>query len=285
MRRFIRRVSPLALQASARRSRDEGLGRRSVSQQPIGLINFRDFGGYDTASGARVRTDRLYRCGHLAELNDHELEHLIGLDFALIADLRYPGERETERSPWPEGYVERIIAHDGARNAAAPHMALYEAGALGPEAIDQFYGRFYKEMPFDRLYRPLFARTLRRLAEADGRALVHCAAGKDRTGIQVALILHVLGVPRETIVADYMRSSKAPGLVAMMPRIIKTFETRYGFQLTDAAADALLDVRAWYIETLFSAVEARCGSIEAYLDEEGVNGEVCARLKAELLEG
>jgi protein-tyrosine phosphatase len=256
-----------------------------VSELPIGLINFRDFGGYATASGARVREDRLYRCGHLAELNDHELEHVIGLDFALIADLRYPGERETERSPWPDGYVERIIAHEGERDAAAPHMALYEAGALGPEAIDQFYARFYGEMPFDPHYRPLFARTLRRLAHADGRALVHCAAGKDRTGIQVALILHVLGVPRETIVADYMRSSKAPGLVAMMPRIIKNFETRYGFRLTDAAADALLDVKPGYIETMFTAIEAQCGSLDAYLEAEGVDAVVRGRLGERLLEG
>ena len=88
-----------------------------------------------------------------------------GLDFALIADLRYPGERESERSPWPEGWVERIIAHDGERDAAAPHMALYEAGALGPEAIDQFYARFYNEMPFDPLYRP-FGKNPRELHEA-----------------------------------------------------------------------------------------------------------------------
>jgi protein tyrosine/serine phosphatase len=254
-----------------------------VSQRAPGLINFRDYGGYETAGGARVRPDRLYRCGHLAEINDDELEHVIGLDFAVIADLRYAGERETERSPWPAGYVERIIAHEGHRTAEAPHMALFEAGAKGVAAVDDFYAQFYAELPFDPLYQPLFARTLVKIAAADGRSLIHCAAGKDRTGIQAALILHALDVPRATIVADYLRSSKAPGLVALKPRIIGRFEQRFGLALSDEAADALLDVKPAYIETAFTAIEARYGSLDAYLDASGADQAVRASLRERLV--
>jgi protein tyrosine/serine phosphatase len=247
------------------------------------LINFRDFGGYATESGAQVRRDQLYRCGHLAQLNDEELEHIIGLDFALIADLRYAGERESERSPWPSSYLERVISHDGRRTSEAPHMALFEAGAHGVKAVDEFYAKFYRDLPFDRLYQPLFAATMRRMAKISGRALIHCAAGKDRTGIQAALILHVLGVPRAAIIDDYLRSSKAPSLVALKSGIIGRFEARYGLTLSDAAADALLDVKAEYIEAAFAEIEARCGSVEAYLDRSGVDRSVREQLRERLV--
>lgn len=254
-----------------------------MNTQPLGLINFRDFGGYATASGATVRKDRLYRCGHLADLTDDEIEHVIGLDFALIADLRYVGEREAERSPWPSHYVERIFAHDGDRSNEAPHLALYEASAVGVGAVEDFYLAFNRELPFDPLYRPLFARVMRQLAETDGRALVHCAAGKDRTGLQSALILHALGVPHETIVADYLKSSKAPGLVDLKPRIIARFEERYDLKISEPAADALLDVKADYIQTAFASIVSKCGSVEAYLAAEGVDEAVVQGMRERLL--
>jgi protein tyrosine/serine phosphatase len=254
-----------------------------VNRPTPGLINFRDFGGCATAGGARVREDRLYRCGHLANLNDDEIEHVIGLDFAVIADLRYPGERDSERSPWPSDYAERVIAHDGERTHQAPHVALFAAADLGVEALDQFYARIYAELPFDPLYRPLFALTLRRIAEADGRALIHCAAGKDRTGIQAALILHVLGVPREAIIADYLRSSQAPGLGALKAAIMAQYEERHGVGMPQTSADALLGVKPGYIETAFSAIETRSGSIDAYLEASGVDAQVRARLGEQLL--
>jgi hypothetical protein len=70
-----------------------------------------------------------------------------------------------------------------------------------------------------------------------------------------------------------------------MPRIIRNFETRYGFRLTDAAADALLDVKPGYLETMFTAIEAQCGSLDAYLEAEGVDAVVRGRLGEQLLEG
>ncbi len=262
---------------------EKGLTHPVIRAMP-GLINFRDFGGYVTETGRSVRKDRLYRCGHLAELNDEELEHIIGLDFAVIADLRYAGEREAERSPWPQDYFDRIIAHGEDRKSEAPHLALMAAGAMGPEAVDGFYLKLNRELPYSPLYRPLFARTLERIADTDGRALIHCAAGKDRTGILAALILHVLGAPRETIVADYLLSSQSPGLLRLKPRIIERVKLQHGFELREDVVDAWLDARRHYIETAFEAIEAESGSIEAYLAESGVDEAVGERLRERLLE-
>jgi protein-tyrosine phosphatase len=248
------------------------------------VINFRDFGGQATIDGRRVRAGQLYRCGHLANLTDEDLKRVIGLDFAVIADLRYVGERVSEPSPWPDSYADRIVAHGGERKAKAPHLLLISTGMLSHDRVERFYESLYGELPFDALYRPLFANTICRIAGSDGRALVHCTAGKDRTGIFVSLLLHCLGVPRDAIIAEYMRSSRAPGVLAMKPNIIARTKQRYGHDLSEEAVDMLLDVRPSYLESAFAAVERDCGSVEQYLNGAGVDAEVRAKLRERLLE-
>ena len=247
------------------------------------LINFRDFGGLPVAGGGRVRADRLYRCGHMAELATPAIEHLMQLDFAVIADLRYPGERESDRSPWPDHYVDRIFAHDGERNAQAPHTALLRHEAVGPEMIETFFAGMYADLPFNPFYRPLFARTIIALADSDGRALIHCTAGKDRTGMLSALILTCLGVERRDILADYMRSSQAPGLLAMRPKMIDRVMKNYGQVLSPEAADRMVDVKPAYLEASLASIEGRCGSVEAYLAQSGIDDAVREKLRARLV--
>lgn len=248
------------------------------------LINFRDFGGHQAAGRATVRQDRLYRCGHLAHLGDDEIERLVGLDFAVIADLRYPGERANEPSPWPSGYAGRILAHEGERATDAPHLTMLREGSLTCDAVEGFYRSFYRALPFDPLYRPLFAATIRRIADTGGRLLVHCAAGKDRTGVLCALILEALGVAREAIRADYLRSANASGLTEMKPAIIEHSLRTYGHRVSAAAVDALIGVKPDYLDIAFTAIEQEAGSTTAYLMASGIDGATLERLRASLLE-
>jgi protein tyrosine/serine phosphatase len=250
----------------------------------IEVTNFRDFGGYASSHGGRVRRDRLYRSGQLHAVGQAAIEHLLGLDFALIADLRYESERQYAPSPWPEAYFERIHAHGSNRSSEAPHIALLRSEAVDNQAITDFYFRFYTSLPFDSLYRPLFARVLKNLSMLEGRLLVHCAAGKDRTGIIVALIHHCLGVSRADIVADYMRSRGAPGLVDRADFIADEIAERHGRRPPMGVVLKLLDVEEAYIETAFRTIETRCGSVDAYLDEMGIDGETRARMRGLLLE-
>ncbi len=248
------------------------------------LINFRDFGGQTTSDGRKVRTDRLYRCGHMAELGEPAIEQLLGLDFSLIADLRYVSERETDRSPWPAHYEDRIFAHDGERNSVAPHVALLSSDTVDATMVAGFFGRFYPELPFHDFYRPLFARTVLAMADNSGRSLIHCTAGKDRTGVLCFLILTSLGVPRDQIMADYLRSSGAPGLIAMKPRMIARTQRQYGQILTPEAAAVMVDVKPDYLLGAIAAVETQCGSVEAYLAQSGVDSAALDRLRDQLLE-
>ncbi|MGE4322721.1 MAG: tyrosine-protein phosphatase [Sphingobium sp.] len=247
------------------------------------LINFRDFGGHATTDGATVRQGLLYRCGHLAFLGDEQISRMLGMQFATIADLRYLGERETERSPWPIEYGDRILAHDGERNTEAPHMVMLRTGTLTIAGVEQFYRDFYRDLPYDHLYRPLFAQTIQRLTSGGAPALIHCAAGKDRTGMMCGIILHCLGVPRDTIIADYLKSGGAEGLLAMKPVMARRYKRRYDVDLDERAIDALLDVKPGYLQSTFDEIERRSGSVEAYLAESGVGADMLDALRRNIL--
>jgi protein-tyrosine phosphatase len=247
------------------------------------IVNFRDFGGASSRFGGRIKYDRLYRSGRLGTPPTGDLERLLNLDFALIADLRYVAEREDEPSPWPAAYAKRVYAHNGDRDAEAPHMAALRDGSMDEALAEQIYLKFYREIPFDPIYRPLFARILNALPDLDGRALVHCSAGKDRTGVLVALILHALGVPRDEIIADFMKSREARRLEALALPAAQRLQQKFGIQVRVELVRKLLDVEEHYLAAFFDEVERLCGSIDAYLDSAGLSQDRCERLRERLL--
>ncbi|WP_157219343.1 tyrosine-protein phosphatase [Flavisphingomonas formosensis] len=248
------------------------------------IVNFRDFGGMPSRFGGRVRHDRLYRSGAPHRASPAELDRLLGFSFALIGDLRYRGERDQEPSPWPADHAVNVLVHDGGPDLEAPHMAPLRAGTLNEAISDRLYEQLYRELPFDPHYQPLLRRLLTRLPDADGRVLVHCTAGKDRTGMVVALIQHALGVPRDAIIADFMRSSREPGLMAMAPALVETVRTHHGWALPLPLAEHLLDVRPSYLTAFLDEIEDRAGSLDAYLDATGLDAAGRERLRDRLLE-
>jgi protein-tyrosine phosphatase len=257
----------------------------TVAQSGHGeLINFRDFGGCLTQSGRSVRRDRLYRSGHFADAAANSFSSVIQLDFEVIVDLRDLQERNTERSAWPATYADRVITHDRNPLGVAPHLGLLRGDMLTPDGVERYYGKLYAELPFDPSYRPLFARAIQRLATADGRVLIHCAVGKDRTGILCALVLSSLQVDREAIMADYMRSSKSAGLVEMKSKVFAWARKQHGHEISEPAVDALLDVRPCYLEAAFARIEDECGSVANYLAASGVAPQTTERLRECLLE-
>src|SRR3546814_6231674 len=88
---------------------------------------------------------------------------------------------------------------------------------------DLLYADFYRFLPGDPRYRALIARAFNALVETGGPLLVHCSAGKDRTGFFCALLLHLLGVEREMIVADFMLSAREEAKLALRPEIERRF--------------------------------------------------------------
>jgi protein-tyrosine phosphatase len=249
------------------------------------LFNFRDFGGQPSRFGGRVRRDRLYRCGQFSADSPQVCETILAFDFELIADLREPTERLTAPSNLPERYARRTVSHDGDPARTAPHLALLRKETLNPEGITHYYEVLYAGMPFDPMHRVQFADIFSRLAAIDGRVLIHCALGKDRTGLLSALILDCLGVNRADIVQDYLRSSGAPGLDLWKHKVFAWSRDRHGREVTAATADALLDAQAGYLERALFEIEQQFGSVAEYLAQSGVAGDVIRDVRAKLLEG
>ncbi|MGK4585567.1 tyrosine-protein phosphatase [Kitasatospora sp. HPMI-4] len=159
------------------------------------LHNFRDLGGYRTEDGRTVRWGSLYRSDSLAKLaSESDRERFLGLGIRTVIDLRYPWEIES-RGRVPEGLG--VEYH----NLSIEHRP-YDQAALGPEVdTATFLAERYAEVAEDGVEE--LRRALEVIAGADGPLVFHCASGKDRTGIVAALVLGLLGVPEETIVADF----------------------------------------------------------------------------------
>ena len=159
-----------------------------------GLHNFRDVGGYRAADGRTVRWGRLYRSDSLSKLQGTDWERFRALDVRTVIDLRYPFEIAA-RGRVPDG----VHAY---HNLSIEHRP-YDQPSLGPDVETASYlAERYAEVVLDGTAE--IRRVLELIAHGDNApVVVHCASGKDRTGIVAALVLTALGVSDEDIVADF----------------------------------------------------------------------------------
>ncbi len=250
-----------------------------------GAPNFRDLAGIDCGRGRVVRPGRLLRSGVLSDLTPDDLRRVAVYDVRLVCDLRSADERAQQANCWPASHS--TVTSDGAVGADAVRPAVWKDMLLDP-AFDGKAARErmldgYRRMP--RLYAGLLARLFDFLANAEtGSALVHCMAGKDRTGFVCAMVLTALGSSREIIAADYLASRSQVALDQGM-------RTRLGWTgaapLPRHAAEALSvlgSVDAAYLDASFAEIERRYGSVDAYLSEQaGLAEPLRERLRGRLL--
>ncbi|HEX3948055.1 MAG TPA: tyrosine-protein phosphatase, partial [Acidimicrobiales bacterium] len=163
-----------------------------------GAVNFRDLGGYEAADGRRVRWRTLFRADGLSRLTDPDRAAIRQLGVATVIDLRTTAEVEGGRFP-----VEEIPV-------GFHHLPLLDA-MPDPERFEMAPGMLgvqYLEMAKDAA--PQIAQALTIVAQRHAHpVIVHCAAGKDRTGVLVAVLLGLLGIPDQTIIDDYALSEQA----------------------------------------------------------------------------
>jgi protein-tyrosine phosphatase len=200
-----------------------------------------------------------------------------------VADLRHPGERAKAPSFWADDHADRILAHGRATDQTAPHLSFFGPGMTDFDAIDQRYGDFYRDLPFNPVYQSLYAEVLNRMASGATPVLIHCSAGKDRTGLLVALILKILGVPFDTIVADYLQSKDALTAGPLRAQLMERAAEEGGIAPGDGLMDAVLGVKAEYLAASFAEIDRRCGSLTSYLDTIGVDASARALLARHLV--
>lgn len=248
-----------------------------------GIENLRDFGDYATADGRRVRPGRLLRSGHLARATYFDRDRLAEFRIGSIVDLRRPDERRRQPSKPPTGYNGPVIVTDHDDGREAPHVAFLKSGDLSEESGRRFMREVYASLPFDPAHVDLFSRYFRRLAETDRPLLVHCVAGKDRTGTLVALTHHLLGVSRDDLMADYMLTNQAVDLERRAPEMAQRLHKMSGQTPSDAAVVAFLGVSPEFLNSAFAAIEAAHGEVDGYLEAVmGVDAGLRERIRERL---
>ena len=247
------------------------------------LDNFRDYGDYASAAGRRIAGGRLFRSAHQARCTEADLDRLAGLGLAAIVDLRRPGERRDQPSRRPPGFAGQVIESVHDDGGEAPHITFLKTADLTVDAGRRFMTGVYRELAFEPAHLDLYARYFRALGETDGPVLIHCAAGKDRTGLLAALTHHLLGVHRDDMVEDYLLTNTAVDLAGRAPAIARQLETMTGRRAAHDAVVAFLGVEPVYLETALAEIAARHGSIDGYLEQAlGVDAALRDRIGARL---
>jgi len=251
------------------------------------VVNFRDFGGNPTAGGGRVRRGVLYRSAHFGDATPADLALLERLGVQVVIDFRGPNEKEQEgHNRLPAGVREVSIPMFDPARGNDPRVVLYSAA---PEEVARVYppGRAFEAMVsasesfvanVDRARQ--YGEMLRAIIDADGAPiLIHCSAGKDRTGWGAAVVNLALGVPQEHIVADYMLSN-----------VFRVSRAERLDELARAGVDPELlapffGVHEDYINKSFAAVDHHYGGVEQYLREGlGVDGPSIERFRSVMIE-
>ncbi len=251
-----------------------------------GAVNVRDLGALATDDGRATAPGRLLRGDNLQDLSPSDVRKLVtGLGVTTVIDLRSPWE-VTSEGPGPLTRVGSVrhVYHSvlpelgEATDAAAPAadaLANRRDGARSryPDDVRCGYYLGYLEDRPDQV-----VAAVRSIADAPGAALVNCAAGKDRTGVVIALALTTAGVTREAVVADYAASAERMEAILDRLRASKTYAS-------DIDSTPVLDQapRPQTMAAFLGQLDARHGGAVGWLAEHGFGPQEAGRLRAKLV--
>lgn len=234
-----------------------------------GVENFRDYGDYATAAGQRLRKGRLFRSAHHGRATDADLERMRALNHAVVVDLRRPAERLREPSRRPAGWAGRVIENDiGDEEGEPPHIAALREDGLKADSVERYMLQWYTDAPFEPRHLDLFSRYFEAVAAGDGPVVIHCAAGKDRTGLLAAYTHHVLGVSDDDVMEDYLLTNQAARIEERAAEVaVRLAEAFGGTPPPESAVRVFLGVREHWLARAFEEIAARYGSLDAYLEQ------------------
>jgi len=247
-----------------------------------GVENLRDFGDYAAGAG-RLKRGVLFRAAHQAEATDEDLEALAALNIATLVDLRRPNERERSPSRRWEGFAAQLIENDQG-SVDDPWHTFLQSSDLSVQSLQDYMVDYYRRLPFKERHQDLFRRYFLALAEAKGPVLIHCAAGKDRTGVLAALTHHIAGVSDDDIIDDYLLTNDESRFQRRGPKFIEVIFEATGRRPTEAAMRAAMGVEAQYLATAIAVMKDQHGSLDGYLEQAlGLNAETLEAVRAHIL--
>ncbi|MEU0988724.1 tyrosine-protein phosphatase [Streptomyces sp. NPDC005953] len=259
----------------------------SIEPELTGVRNFRDVGGLPALDGRRVRHGRLFRSGHLAHATGSDAAFLSSLGLHTIFDFRNEADMLLEGPDIPLQGVRNLNLPlsdpaDGAefwqmvRDGDIEQLRSILGDGQAAARMSDSYQRIITERTGEH------SRVLHALAEDSVPALMHCAAGKDRAGLSIAVSLLAVGVERDAIEADYLKSNDP--------------HRRYRVHRSDASPagmspevmellSPLFDARREYLHTAFATIDRTWGGTERYLTEGlGITPRTREQLRDRLLD-
>ncbi len=246
--------------------------------------NFRDLGGYASSDGRTTRWGSMYRASHLAQMSEADESRFASLGIVELFDLR----RESESESYPNRVPASVRTHTfniDVGSSRSFYESLIDGGGAAADTHAMMVGMYtaYVSEKADK-----FARFLKLVLNAQpGAVLFHCMVGKDRTGVAAALLLSALGVPRETVIADYLLTAQAYPAQQIVD-IIEQFAAAKTFGEARISREVLTpfcSVHEDYLGAVFEYIDQAHGSTEKFLDTLGVARAERDVLRARFLTG
>ncbi|MBU7600676.1 tyrosine-protein phosphatase [Streptomyces sp. P38-E01] len=258
----------------------------AVEPSLTGVRNFRDVGGLPTTDGRRVREGVLFRSGHLAHATAEDTAFLTGLGLHTVFDFRNAADQALEGPDVELPGVRNVNipltdpAHGAdfwqlVRDGALPELRAALGDGQAAANMMATYRTIVTERTADH------SRVLHSMAEGGVPALMHCAAGKDRAGLSVAVTLLAVGVERDAIETDYLLS----GDPRRRYKVHRGDPTQPGIDPEIAELlSPLFDARVSYLSAAYTAIEETWGGVDSYLhDGLGLSEATRDRLREQML--
>ena len=240
--------------------------REALRKLPFDRMhNFRDLGGYQNGDKQQIKWGMLYRADKLSSLSEEDLKFITRLGIKQVSDFRSDEEHRDAPHNLPDtsgvvikrlpitveaAEIERILSQLQKENVTADDMAhfLIEANREMIERFTPVYRRWLQSLLDENNYPHVF----------------HCTAGKDRTGLGAALVLRILGVPKETIVQDYLATNSYTA--KRVDHIVHYFTEKTMHQVNQDVIRTLFTVQAHYLEEAFKAIDEEYRDFDTYLE-------------------
>jgi protein-tyrosine phosphatase len=243
-------------------------GQRTRRLAWEGCLNVRDLGGYPAANGRETRWGAVVRSDNLSPLTEAGRNALRDYGIGTIIDLRLPDELEQLPNPFA-GSEDPGIAYT--------NVSFIDPSLPPPDEFTTLANGYAGML--DR-FQPAVCDVMRTIAGApEGGVLVHCHAGKDRTGLISALLLELAGVDRETVGADYALSEEC-----LRPRVEEWLEKSPPDERAEREKElSKYSPRSEVMVEVLDRLDQRYGGVESYLLQAGVAPQEIARLREKLL--
>lgn len=227
------------------------------------IRNFRDFGGYENKAGQALSKGKLFRSAHFNETNEEDRGFLADLGLGLVVDLRHKPERRRQPNTYPsdQDVLTFTMTEPDEAPEYAPHeMFLKEELETAEDARNYMIGS-YSARPTNPAFIDVFSRTLKHMAKTGSPIVIHCAAGKDRTGTLVAIIQSLLGLSDADIMEDYMLTMQAVDVEYFLEPASKFMSERFGRPISPESLRPMFGVQPDFLNAAMETI----GDMEDYI--------------------